>query len=464
VIALPAFNHVPVAVLGLGKSGLVAARALWASGADVRAWDDNTAARDSAAAAGIAIVDLAKAAWTGVAALVISPGIPHEHPKPHPVADLARQNGVPIIGDIELLGRAQPQAKYIGITGTNGKSTTTALIGHILKAAGRKVQVGGNIGNAALGLDALGSDGVYVLEMSSYQLETTPTLVFDVAILLNISPDHLDRHGGMDGYVAAKRLIFRGQDARRTAVVGVDDQISRSIKQALKSAAAQTVVPISSARPLDRGIYAADGVLIDSSGGTAERIADLRPIPTLPGAHNWQNAAAAYAAARAVGVPAETIAAAMATYPGLPHRQELVATIDGVRFVNDSKATNADASARALGCYDTIYWIAGGRQKEGGIASLGPYFRRIRRAYLIGEAAEPFAETLAPARIPTVISGDLATAVRQAGADALGEGRPGAVVLLSPACASFDQFPNFEVRGVQFGDLARALAPAGARA
>jgi UDP-N-acetylmuramoylalanine--D-glutamate ligase len=464
VIELSAFSHVAVAVLGLGKSGLVAARALRASGADVRAWDDNAAARDAAAEAGINIVDLLHADWSGITTLVISPGIPHDHPKPHPVAALARQHDVEIIGDIELLVRARPQAKYIGITGTNGKSTTTALVGHILQAAGRKVQVGGNIGNAALGLEAFGPDGVYVLEMSSYQLETTPSLVCDAAVLLNITPDHLDRHGGWEGYVAAKRLIFRGQDQRHTAIVGVDDTSSRQIKQALKTAAAQKVVPISSQRQLDCGVFVIDGVLHDSTGGSPERIADLRPIATLPGAHNWQNATAAYAAARAVGVPAATIAAAMATYPGLPHRQELVATIDGVRFVNDSKATNADAAARALGCYDHIYWIAGGRPKEGGIASLGPYFRRIRRAYLIGEAAEAFADTLAPARIPTTMSGTLSEAVRQAATDAFGEHPAGAVVLLSPACASFDQFPNFEVRGKAFRELVAALASVGVRA
>jgi UDP-N-acetylmuramoylalanine--D-glutamate ligase len=466
MIQIPGVAGLPIAVLGLGKSGLVAARALAASGARVRAWDDNRATRETAAASGIEIVDLMSADWTGMTALVISPGIPHDHPKPHAVAALARQRGASIIGDIELLARARREATYIGITGTNGKSTTTALIGHVLKTVGRTVQVGGNIGNAALGLDALGHDGIYVLELSSYQLETTPSLVCDVAVLLNITPDHLDRHGGMDGYIAAKRLIFRGQDGRRTAVVGVDDETTRGIKQALKTAGAQNVVPISSQRALDRGVYIVDGILFDTLSGARERIADLRPIGTLPGAHNWQNAAAAYAAARAVGVPAAGIAAALATYPGLPHRQELVGTIDDVRFVNDSKATNADAAARALGCYDHIYWIAGGLPKEGGIDSLGEFFPRIRHAYLIGQAAQAFATTLAPARLPVTMSGDLGTAVRQASADAFAEKRPGAVVLLSPACASFDQFANFEARGTRFRELVAALAktPAGARA
>jgi len=447
-----------VAVMGLGKSGLATADALRAGGAQVWAWDDGEKGRAAAAARGFEPVDLAQCRWQDVSSLVLSPGIPHTYPQPNPVAALARTHRVEIIGDIELLARSERQASYIGITGTNGKSTTTALVGHILGRAGRRVAVGGNIGTPVLALDPLG-DGLYVLEMSSYQLELTPSLIFDVAVLINITPDHLDRHGGMDGYVAAKRLIFRGQKTPQTAVIGVDDDHCRAIQAELARRGAATVIPISAARRLERGVYVEAGILYDAIDGTPVPVADLNPIPTLPGAHNWQNAAAAYAACRAVGVSAAAIAAALATYPGLPHRQELAALVDGVPFINDSKATNADAVAKALVCYDAIYWIAGGKPKEGGIDALTPFFPRIRRAYLIGEAAEAFARTLGP--VPHEITGTLAAAVAAAHRDTAGGKARGAVVLLSPACASFDQFASFEARGDAF--RARALALPGAR-
>jgi UDP-N-acetylmuramoylalanine--D-glutamate ligase len=466
VIDVFPFSGIPVAVLGLGKSGLVAARALKESGADVRAWDDSEDKRNAAAAEGIPVVDLRNADWSEVTSLVISPGIPHSLPKPHPVAAKAKQANVEIISDIELLARTQREASFIGITGTNGKSTTTALLGHVLKQAGRSVAVGGNIGTAALSLPALGQGGIYVLEMSSYQLEITFSITFDVAVLLNITPDHLDRHGGMDGYISAKRQIFHRQTAPRTAVIGIDDEHCRTIWQELVRAGDQNVVAISSASRLIDGVYAADGWLLDSTGGKAERIVELDALPTLPGAHNWQNAAAAYAAARAIGMDSTVIAAALKTYPGLPHRQERVGERDGVLFVNDSKATNADAAEKALGCYEHIYWIAGGLAKEGGIASLTPHFNRIRRAYLIGEAADSFAQTL-EGRVPYTLTRNLEKAVESAYADAVREGHRGAVVLLSPACASFDQFRDFEARGDTFRALVGALqgstVPAGHR-
>ena len=460
------FSGIPVAVLGLGKSGLVAARALKASGADVRAWDDSEGKRKAAAAEGIPIVDLRSADWSDITSLVISPGIPHTFPKPHPVAAKAKEAKVEIISDIELLARTQREASFVGITGTNGKSTTTALLGHIFKQAGRNVAVGGNIGTAALSLPALGQGGIYVLEMSSYQLEITFSITFDIAVLLNVTPDHLDRHGGMDGYIAAKRRIFHRQTAPRTAVIGVDDEACRAIWQDLVRAGDQVIVPISSASELIDGVYAADGWLLDATRGKPERIVALDELPTLPGAHNWQNAAAAYAAARAAGVDAETIAAALKTYPGLPHRQERVGERDGVLFINDSKATNADAAEKALGCYEHIYWIAGGLAKEGGITSLTPYFSRIRRAYLIGQAADSFAQTL-EGRVPYLLTRELKKAVESAFADAVRDGHRGAVVLLSPACASFDQFRDFEARGDTFRALVGALqgskVPAGHR-
>ncbi len=447
----------PVAVMGLGKSGLVAAKALAASGAEVWAWDDNEDRRAAARAEGVSLVDLYRCDWRKLTTLVLSPGIPHTHPAPHPVAALARQHNVEIVSDIELLGRAQRLPAYVGVTGTNGKSTTTALIGHLLRRSGRRCEVGGNIGAPALGLEPLAAGASYVLEMSSYQLELTLSITFDVAVLLNITPDHLDRHGGMDGYVAAKKRIFHRQTRPRTAVIGVDDDYSRAIHQALVEQDDQNVIAVSTGRRLDRGVFVVDGRLIDALGASPAEVADLRRVRALPGHHNWQNAAAAYAALGAMGVPTIEIVPGFASFPGLAHRQEQVAAIDGITFINDSKATNADAAAKALGCYDAIYWIAGGRAKAGGIAGLDGLFPRIARAYLIGEAEAAFAATL-DGRVEYQRCGTLANAVSSAFADARRERRPGAVVLLSPACASFDQFADFEARGETFRKLVHAIA------
>jgi UDP-N-acetylmuramoylalanine--D-glutamate ligase len=455
------FSGRPVAVLGLGKSGIVAAKALAAAGAEVRAWDDNPATRERAHRDGIAIVELASCDWSDIATLVISPGIAHTHPAPHPVALRARARGAEIIGDIEVLARNVRGPRWVGITGTNGKSTTTALIGHVLDAAGRRAEVGGNIGTPALSLATLGSEGIYVLEMSSYQLEITPSLAFDVAILLNVTPDHLDRHGGMEGYVAAKTRIFQGQARLRVAVIGVDDEICARLADRFARDAGRIVTPISATRRLEAGVYVVDGEMIDATAAPARRVCDLRAIATLPGAHNWQNAAAAYAACRALGVDAATIAAALASYPGLPHRQERVGAVGPVVFVNDSKATNADATAKALGCYDAIWWIAGGIAKEGGIDSLAGYWPRIRKAYLIGKAAPDFARTLASAGVAHRMSGTLEVALAEAADDAARAEDANRVVLLSPACASFDQFANFEARGARFRELVAALAARG---
>ena len=456
MIPVTGFKDVSVGVLGLGKSGLVAAQALGLGGAKVMAWDDNAKTRDAAASAGVPIVELGTADLAGMRSLVLSPGIPHTHPAPHQVVSRAKAAGAEIIGDIELLARTRPKARYAGITGTNGKSTTTALIGHILKRAGHKVAVGGNLGTPALSLEPLGADGIYVLEMSSYQLELTFGIAFDVAVLLNVTPDHLDRHGGMAGYIAAKRLIFRGQTRTNAAIIGVDDEICAGIRRDLAAAGAQAVVPISAERRVPGGVYAAGGTLSDDSAGKTEPVLDMAEVPRLPGVHNAQNAAAAYAAVRRLGVGRADAVAGIQSFPGLAHRQELVATIEGVRYVNDSKATNADAAAKALACYETVYWIAGGLAKEGGIASLGEYFPRIRHAFLIGQAAPAFADTLGGA-VPHSGCGELAAAVAAAHDLAQRERRPGAVVLLSPACASFDQFANFEVRGTTFRKLVEAL-------
>jgi len=458
MIVVDDFRGRPVGVLGLAKSGRAAAQALAAGGAEILAWDDNPKARE-ALAAQLPIRDLATADWRNIAALVLSPGIPHSFPEPHPAVTRARDAGAAIIGDLELLGRAQPEARYIGITGTNGKSTTTALIGHILAAAGQRVEVGGNLGTPALSLAPLGRDGSYVIEASSFQLELITTLAFDIALLLNITPDHLDRHGTMEGYVAAKRHIFARQNKAATAIVGVDDAICRDLCDELRRTSPARVVPISVLQPVSGGVYVDQGWLVDAMGGQPVRVLDLGLAERLPGAHNWQNAAAAYAAARVSGVDTAAATAAICSFPGLAHRQELVGTIDGVRYINDSKATNADATEKALLCYPAIYWIVGGLAKAGGIEPLAPYFGRLRHTFLIGRATEEFAATL-EGSVPFTRCGDLATAVAAASAQARHDGVPGAVVLLSPACASYDQFKNFEERGDIFRSLVEGLREA----
>lgn len=460
MIDLSLFAGKPVAVMGLARSGLAAARALAAGGAEVRAWDDSETGRAAAAGAGLPLSDLSEAEnWTGVGTLVLSPGIPHTHPAPHVSATRARDRGAEIIGDIELLIRACPDARYVAITGTNGKSTTTALLGHILGEAGCKIEVGGNIGRPVIEFEAFGDDGYYVMELSSYQLELIPSLACDVALLINIAPDHLDRHGGMDGYIAAKRRIFAGQPRGATAIVGLDDDESRRVFEDLSAAGAENglrVIGISATQRVAGGVYALDRVLYDDMDGGAVEVMPLAEIETLPGVHNAQNAAAAYAAARTICLKSRTIVDGIRSFPGLPHRLQVIDKIDGIRYINDSKATNAEAAARALASYDTIYWIAGGRAKEGGLPALDPYLPHVRRAFLIGESAEYMAAELR-GRVDTQISGDLETAIKDARDAALHDGIAGAVVLLSPACASFDQFKDFELRGIEFQRLVAAM-------
>jgi len=423
-----------VAVLGLARSGVAAALALQAAGKTVLAWDDSPAARDAATAAGVTISDLNRADWRRIDALSLSPGIPHSFPEPHPITVKAKAAGVELLSDNELLARAiaGTGVRLVAITGTNGKSTTTALTGHLLRAAGIPVEIGGNLGFGALALAPMPAGGVYVLELSSYQLELMPTAVFDVAVLLNISPDHLDRHGSMGGYVAAKRRIFAGQHPGQVSVIGTDDAWCREMAAQLDQRPV-TVIRIDPDHP---GL-------------------PLAQAKALPGRHNAQNAAAAIAICRALGVEDSDIQEGLNSFPGLRHRQQQVATLSGVSFVNDSKATNADAAGNALGCYDAIYWIAGGVPKEGGVESLRRFFPRIRHAYLIGQAANDFSKTLGDT--PHSLCGELATAVAKAFAQARQDGIEGAVVLLSPACASFDQYPNFEKRGDHFVDLVDQL-------
>ncbi len=466
MIPVRAFEGKDVAVFGLGRSGIATARALMAGKARVHAWDDNELSRKSAADAGVPIVDLNRKDWQTFAALVLSPGIPYRFPEPHRVVKMADLVGVPVIGDMELFARAvaelkpQERPRIIGITGTNGKSTTTALIGHILRAAGKDVRVGGNIGVGVLDLDRLHSGAIYVLELSSYQLDLAETLHCDVAVMLNITPDHLDRHGGIDGYVQAKRRIFRNQGPGDVAVIGVDDTRSQVMCTQLSAEGGRRVVPVSAEYGLGRGVSVLDGWVCDSLSGRSGDPMDLTKARALPGRHNHQNIAAAYAACRAVGIDAKEIVAAIETFPGLAHRLETVATVHGVRFINDSKATNAQAAEQALRAFPNAYWILGGRPKEEGIDDLAVWFSGVRKAYLIGEAAEAFARTI-NGRAPVEMARTLDVAVERAYADAAASGDENPVVLFSPACASFDQFRDFEQRGDAFRTRVQALSRRG---
>jgi UDP-N-acetylmuramoylalanine--D-glutamate ligase len=458
MIALPTYAGRTVAVLGLARTGVAAVRALHAAGANVIAWDDNEDRRNEHAGAGVQLTNLNQCHFDNVDALVLSPGVPFTHPEPHVTVKNAHAAGVPVIGDVELFATSNPVAKIVGITGTNGKSTTTALLGYLLDAAGHPVEVGGNIGRPVLDFPPMPSDGAYVVELSSYQIDLAPSLVCDVAVLINISRDHLDRHGDMAGYVTVKRRIFTGQHGANAAVVGVDDDQSRATYEWLKDQGHANLIPIAVGQSLDHGVCVIDGVLHDRMAKTDDTVA-LDDIKTLRGAHNWQNVAAAYAAARCLGLTREQIAAALPGFPGLAHRAESIAVIGGVEYVNDSKATNAEAAARALATFDDIYWIAGGRAKEGGYAALEPHLNHVRHAYLIGEAAPDLAAALA-GKVETTQSDTLGSAVAAATQAAqLAGGHP--VVLLSPACASFDQFSDYAVRGDAFRTLVAGLAANG---
>ena len=454
MIPVPGFEGRRVAVFGLGRSGITAARALQAGGAIPILWDDGEAGRAQAKGEGFTVEDLAAADWSDFAALVLSPGAPLTHPRPHWTVDLARSAGVLVLGDIELFARAladrpkDQRPRVVAITGTNGKSTTTALIGWVLKSAGLTVHVGGNIDVGVLALPEPTPDAVYVIEVSSYQLDLTTTFAPDVAILTNISPDHLDRHGGMDGYVAAKARIFQAQGPDAVALIGVDESWGQGIERDL----AQRVITISTrpSPPRGEGYVAQPGVILN--GG--EPIADLTAARSLPGRHNAQNAAFAYATARALGIDHDAAVAGLLSFPGLAHRMEAVGRLGSVRFINDSKATNADAARQALASYRSVFWIAGGVPKAGGIADLADLFPHIAKAYLIGDAAPAFAETLADT--PHVIAHTLDAAVAAAAADAASAGGD-QIVLLSPACASFDQFKDFEARGEAFRAAVLAL-------
>jgi len=505
VIPVTTFAGKKVAVFGLGGSGLVSASALLAGGADVIAGDDNAASAAKARAAGIPTADLRHADWSRIAALLLAPGVPLTHPAPHWVVTLAQKAGVEVIGDVELFCRERrrhaPDAPFVAVTGTNGKSTTTALVAHLAASVGMDAQLGGNIGTAILSLLPPRADRVqplrvqplrvHVIECSSYQIDLAPSLDPSVGILINLSADHLDRHGTMEHYAAVKERLVAGVPKHGTAIIGVDDEWCPAIADRLETSG-KRVVRISVRQELSNGIYVSGGRIMRATpppyppplAGEGRSmnppplvgegrsmnppplagegrvgvspVAELGGIGSLRGLHNAQNAAFAAAAALALGLEPAAIQAGLRSFPGLAHRMEEIGRRGAILFVNDSKATNADSAAQALACFSDIFWIAGGKPKTGGIESLRTFFPRIRKAYLIGEAAQEFAATLGdgvPHEIAVTLDKALAAATRDAEASTAAE----PVVLLSPACASFDQYRNFEVRGDAFRDLVRAL-------
>jgi UDP-N-acetylmuramoylalanine--D-glutamate ligase len=451
------FEGKPVAVFGLGGSGLVSAQALVAGGARVIVWDDNEHAREKARAAGLRIDNLAAADWRQLAALVLSPGVPLTHPAPHWTVVKAKAAGCEIIGDIELFCRERaaiaPRSRFVAITGTNGKSTTTALVAHLYRSFGFETEVGGNIGTAILALQPPADHRVHVIECSSFQIDLAPSLAPSAGILLNVTPDHLDRHGTMENYAAIKtRLVARADHA----VIGLDDEICAQISAEL-AAAGRPVTSISVTQSsIPDGIVLDGTCLVRRTGGRSQEIADLAGIGSLRGRHNAQNAAAAVAALGPIADDLAALTKALRSFPGLPHRLEEVGREGKVLFVNDSKATNADAAEKALLSFDQIFWILGGRAKQGGIEPLRGLFPRIAKGFLIGEAAEDFAATIGEA-FPYEFCGTLESAVPRAASEAAASELGQPVVLLSPACASFDQFPDFEKRGDRFRVLVRSL-------
>ena len=459
MIVADIFKGQKVAILGLARSGLSAAKSLIAGGAEIVAWDDDEKNREAARAENIPLADLTAIDWTGIRAMVLSPGIPHTLPAPHAAVTRAKSAGVKIISDIYLLMQTRRAATYVGITGTNGKSTTTSMIAHIIQSAQKPMEAGGNLGRAALTLEPLGADGYYVLELSSYQLELIPDCRINVAVFLNLTPDHLDRHGDMDGYLAAKRNIFNNQQKSDAAIIGVDDEWGEKLFAELSAAQKQKTVAISTSKKLDRGIYVLDNWLYDGTISRHEKIMDLSALTRLPGIHNWQNIAAGYAAAKYAGIDRDDIVRGITDFPGLAHRQQEITTIDGIRFINDSKATNAEAAAKALACYRPIYWILGGKPKTDDLDACVPLYGNVQQAFLIGQAADLFERLLSP-HMPTKKCETIDRAVEDAFAQAKMDGMRGAVVLLSPACASFDQFRDFEHRGDTFRDIVLKISHA----
>jgi UDP-N-acetylmuramoylalanine--D-glutamate ligase len=456
MIPVTTFAGKRVAVFGLARSGIVSAEALLAGGAAVACWDDGEGGRAAATKAGLPLVDLNTADWSQFAALVLAPGVPLTHPKPHWTVNRARAANVEIIGDIELFFRERakvcPECPVVAITGTNGKSTTTALIAHVLKSAGKDVQMGGNIGVGVLALEPPARDRYFVIEMSSFQIDLTPSLRPTVGVLLNITPDHLDRHGTLAEYASVKERLVLGAEH---AVVSHDDAWCRQYAQTLIDMG-RSVTLISSMTQED--VHARNGRLYQKRGtNTLVEVADLAGIGSLRGDHNGENAAAAFAAISALDVAPTAIAKGFKSFPGLAHRMEPLGHIGRTVVINDSKGTNADSTEKALASFDeAIYWIAGGVPKEGGIEGLAPYFGRVSKAYLVGQCAPEFARTL-DGKVAYEMSGTLDAALSAAVRDAAQSTAKEPVILLSPACASYDQYKSFEHRGDHFRALAEAL-------
>ena len=452
MIPIRAYKGTRVAVFGLGRTGIATAKALTAGGAIVSAWDDDEATRARAEAEGVPLDNIYARDWGDCAGLVLSPGIPHTLPKPHKLAEIAKAINVPILNDITLLGEAfaqEPTAKVIGVTGSNGKSTTAALIAHILAGAGYDVQLGGNIGRAVLTLEPPKPGRIYVLELSSYQLELAANLHCDVAVMTNLSPDHLDRHGDMTGYIQAKANIFTGQGHDDVAVLALDESYSQSLYTQLRSQKHQDLRPVSAKRVLGDGISVLGGKLYDAAIGRSQTVLSLAGHSALEGRHNAQNVGLAYAAARAVGLTIETIREGVQSFKGLTHRQERLSPIERVAFINDSKATNAAASSQALKRFSDIYWILGGQSKGDGVASLVDQLSAVKAIYVYGQDSRRLIRQLGVDH--TIIQcRTLDEATQRAFDDARGSSFQNPHVVLSPACASFDQFANFEARGDHF--------------
>lgn len=473
MIPVRAFEGKDVAVFGLGRSGIATCKALMAGGARVCAWDDNEAARKAAETAGVPLVDLNRRDWQTFAALVLSPGIPFRFPEPHRFVRMAQMVGVPVIGDMELFARAVHDLKdferprIVGVTGTNGKSTTTALVAHILQTAGRDVEMGGNIGKAVLTLAPPSMDRIHVIEISTFQIDLTPSLKPTIGVLLNLTPDHLDRHGpandlelALKNYAAIKERLVASADA---AIIAVEDAWCQAIADRIGSSGAPPLYQVATDRRPGLAAFAENGRIISNRDGAQSVLASIDNIATLRGRHNAQNAVVASVVAMLVDVPAGALQDGLRSYPGLPHRMEEVGRAGRVLFINDSKATNADSTEKALAAFSSdIYWILGGKPKEGGITTLAPYFSRIAKAYLIGAASEEFARTL-NGKVAFEHCKTLDVAVAVAARDAAAATGAEPVVLLSPACASYDQFKNFEVRGDTFVRLVAALPGIGMR-
>lgn len=444
MLTAPKYQDKTIGVFGLARTGVAAVHSLVASGATVKAWDDTEAAR---ARVESCLADLYQDDFTAMDALLLAPGVPTQFPVPHSLVVKARAAGVPVISDIDVFQSARkslPKHKAVAITGTNGKSTTTALIEHMTREQGRPSVMGGNIGTGILAIQPLKKKGVYVLELSSFQLEITQNFNADVAILLNITPDHLDRHGSLEGYIAAKEKLFSLQSRKGTAVISVDDQPCQRVAARCR----QNVVPVSTKHRVQNGVFVEDGILFDAIDGEQVRIGNLGECPALQGEHNWQNAAAAFATGRALGFKAHKIFNSLKSFPGLAHRQEILPYDDEIKIVNDSKATNVDAAVRALRTFKNIRWIAGGRAKDRDFSGFAGEVSEVKKAYLMGEHGGLIADAL-----PSGIDRELFGTMRQAFDAAVSEALPKDTILLSPACTAFDQFADFEKRGDAFREM-----------